>query len=69
VQCETAVFDPNVATFRSLMLPLFHLVVLFWRSLMNSSFVSQSPQLFPARNAEERISSGVRFATKVTTYD
>src|SRR5207302_7389991 len=32
------------------MAPLFHLFVLFCRSLMKSSFVSQSPQLFPATN-------------------
>src|SRR5678809_1340875 len=32
------------------MLPLFHLFVLFCRSLMKSSFVSQAPQLFPAMN-------------------
>src|SRR5207248_7082206 len=45
-----AVFGPKVATFTSLMSPLFHLLVLFCRSFMKSSFVCQSPQLFPATN-------------------
>src|SRR5437899_7524341 len=36
------------------MLPLFHLLVLFCRSLMKCSLVCQSPQLFPATNPSAR---------------
>jgi hypothetical protein len=39
-----------IATCTSPMSPLFHLFVLFCRSLMKSSFVSQGSQLFPAVN-------------------
>src|SRR5690242_21767360 len=39
------------------MLPLFHLFVLFCKSLMKSSLVSQSPQLFPATNPSARCCS------------
>src|SRR5437764_510292 len=49
-----AVFGPKVATFTSLMLPLFHLPVLFCKSFMKSSLVCQSPQLFPATNPSAR---------------
>jgi hypothetical protein len=48
------VFEPKVATCRSLMLPLFHLFVLFSRALMESSLVSQSPQLIPPTNPSAR---------------